>query len=145
MCVFSGLEDFTRSPGRDEQREGPLLVDAARHSLPLPAQLAFQSPTNNILELISCRDQHRQLHKGKVFPKTLCLGNLSIKWLSREDATYAFGHLKGFRFQVLACFFSRERSRLTSLAPRIRPERDLDPFREGGTDAACWWVQDQPS
>jgi len=133
LCFFSGLEDFTRSPGKHEQkamqREGPLLVDTAWHSLPLPAQLGFRTLTNNLLEHgragASCQGQHRQLHRERFSLKTLYLGNLSIKWVSREDATYACGLLKGFCVQVLTCFFSRERSHLTS---RVYPEMDLVPL-----------------
>lgn len=98
LCTFSALEDFTRSPERCEQkavqRQTPLPVDAARRRLPCQAQLCFRSLANNVLEhsrtCASCRDQHRQLCKGKVLPKMLCLGNLSIKWVSRDDTAYAF-------------------------------------------------------
>lgn len=103
-------------------KEAPLLVEAGGHRLPLLSQLCFQIPTHHILEhgraCALCRDQHRQLRKGKVFPKILCLGNLSIKWVSSKDFTYAWELLE-VCFNVLTCFFSGEsQSRLTSLTPR---------------------------
>lgn len=98
-----------------------------------------------------CRDRHRQLHKGKVFPKTLCLGNLSIKWVSKKDFTYACELLE-VCFHVLSCFFSREsQSHLTSLTPREGLSTPLERVvlaqlvgghRMSSADLLMFWVKE---
>lgn len=76
----------------------PLLMDTARHRLPLPAQLGFWSPTDNVLEqsLVLCA-----FPIGKGFPQNFVFGQPQHQMGEQRRTTYACGLLKAFCFQVL--------------------------------------------